>query len=81
MEYILDLLNRIKWDKNLNPDDYSIFYKDRIEKNLKEIAFKEIKKIQGTFLVLEKDGEETYIPMHRIREVRKNNKLVWKRQT
>lgn len=76
---IIDLLNKIKWDKNLNPEEYSIFYLDRISDKLIEIKYKDIKKIEGSFMVLEKDNEETYIPLHRIREVRRNKKLVWRR--
>jgi len=40
---------------------------------------KMIKKIEGNFLVLEREGEEVYIPTHRVKEVKKNGKIVWKR--
>jgi len=30
MQYIRDLLNKIKWDKNKKPEDYSIAYFDRV---------------------------------------------------
>ena len=41
---ILNLLNKIKWDKNLNPEEYSIFYLDRITKSLIEIDIMILKK-------------------------------------
>ena len=41
--YILDILNKIKWDKNLNQEEYIILYLDRITQNKKEIKFKGIK--------------------------------------
>lgn len=75
---IKDLLNKIKWSKEENSNDYSIGYWDNIDKKLIFIKFYEIKRIEGNFLLLDRE-EETYIPMHRVREVRKNNKLVWKR--
>jgi len=78
MLYILDFLNKIKWDKRENPDDYSIGYWDNIDKKLIFIDFSEIKKIEGNFLLLDGD-EETYIPIHRVKEVRKKEKIVWKR--
>ena len=78
MLYILDFLNKIKWDKRENPDDYSIGYWDNIDKKLIFIDFSEIKKIEGNFLLLDRD-EETYIPIHRVKEVRKKEKIVWKR--
>jgi len=76
---IKNILNKIKWDKNENPLDYSIGYWDNIDKKIIFIRFDEIKKIEGNFLLL--DGvKETYIPMHRIREVSKKKKIIWKRK-
>ena len=74
MIYILDLLNKIKWDKNLNPNEYSIIYLDFNKK--KEILYIEIKEFNNLTLVL-KDGTE--IPLHRIREIKKSGKIIWKR--
>jgi len=76
---ILDLLNKIKWDENEKPEEYLIFYFDRIVSKLIEIKFNDIKKIDGSFMVLERNGEESNIPLHRIKEVKKSGKLIWKR--
>ena len=73
-----DLLNKIKWSKEENPDDYSVGYWDNVDKKLIFIKFNEIKKIEGNFLELDRE-KETYIPMHRVREVKKRGKLVWRR--
>ena len=72
--YILDLLNKIKWDKNLNPNEYSVIYLDFNKK--KEIKFKKIKEFNNLTLILE-DGTE--IPLHRIREIKKSSKIIWQR--
>jgi len=80
METIRDLLNRIKWDKNLKPEEYSIFYLDRIQKKLIEIKYSDILKVESSFMILERDGEEVEIPLHRIRKVKRNGKLVWERK-
>lgn len=79
MKPITDILNRIKWDKNQNPEDYTIGYEDRISKKTVEIRFADIKQIEEGFMVLEKDLEETNIPLHRIRTVKKSGKTVWER--
>jgi len=73
---IRDLLNKIKWDKRQNPKDFTIFYFDRITKENKEIKYASIKKIEDNFLILD---EETNIPLHRIRLVKRKNITVWKR--
>lgn len=74
---ILDLLNKIKWDKRENPSDYILTYIDLGKK--KELKYTDIKRIEGTFMIVERDREETEIPVHRIREVVKNGKVIWKR--
>ena len=77
---IKNLLNKIKWDKNLNPNEYYIFYIDRLTKDLIEIRYNDIKRIEKGFIIIEKNSEEVNIPLHRIRRVERNNKLVWERK-
>jgi len=79
MQTIKELLNKIKWDKNETPESYVLYYEDRIEKQLKPIKFKDVKRVEDNFLVLENDMEETYIPLHRVKKVKTNGKTVWMR--
>ncbi len=74
---IKDLINKIKWDKRENPEDYILIYID-LDKE-KQISYTEIKRLEGNFMILEKQGQEVEIPLHRIRKVKKNNKIIWKR--
>lgn len=75
MQTIKDLLNKIKWDKKENPEDYAIYYLDRITKRLKKIAYKDITDIEGTFMLV----GESNIPLHRIKQVRKKGEVTWRR--
>lgn len=68
-----NILNKIKWDKNLNPNEYSLVYLDFNRKV--EIKFNEIKEISKNFISL----EDKEIPLHRIREIRKKGEVIWKR--
>ena len=77
---IKDLLNKIKWDKKEEPSGYTIAYKDRIENKYKEIKYSEIKKIEGIFMVLDRNGEEINIPLHRVKQVRKKGLVIWNRE-
>ena len=79
MQPIQDLLNKIKWDKRENPEQYSIFYYDRILKKLIKIAYNKIKRIEGSFMVLDNE-EESNIPLHRIKKVVKNSIIIWERK-
>ena len=76
---IKDLLNKIKWDKKEHPEEYSMYYLDRISENLIKVDFNQIKRVEGNFMILEREGEEVSVPLHRIREVKKKGAVVWKR--
>jgi len=67
-----EALNRIKWDENLNPEEFEIFYLDRFEEKLKKLKFSEMR-IDGNFIIHEKSR----IPMHRIRKIAHKGKVVW----
>jgi len=73
MIYILDLLNKIKWDKRENQEIYTIHYHDRVENINKSIKFTEIVSIDPPFMLIEINKKLTYIPLHRIREIRKQH--------
>lgn len=79
MRTILEIINKIKWDKSENPEEYIFAYEDRVEHKLKEIKFTDIIRMEGNFMVLQHDDEEVEVPLHRIREVRKKGIVVWKR--
>lgn len=76
---IKDLLNKIRWDKREQPEQYTIFYYDRVLNKLIEIPYAKIKRLEGSFMVLEND-EETNIPLHRIKKVAKSNVVLWQRK-
>lgn len=76
---IQDLLNKIKWDKREKPVEYSIFYFDRVQSKLIQIPYTKIKKLEGSFMVLDNE-EESNIPLHRIKKVMKNKVVVWERK-
>lgn len=79
---IIQLLNKIKWDKNENPDEYKIGYLDRVKKEIifidfKEIIFEEGNKFSFSYFY---DGEMHEIPFHRIKKVLKKGKVIWERK-
>jgi len=79
MQPIKELLNKIKWDYRENPEQYSIFYYDRILKKLIKIPYNKIKRVEGSFMVLNNE-EESNIPLHRIKRVTKDKNIVWERK-
>ena len=79
MKPVQDVLNQIKWDKRLRGKDFTIEYIDLGK--LVSIPYTAIKKIEGLFMVIMKGDEETYIPLHRIRIVKKNGEVIWQRSS
>ena len=77
MQTIKDLINKIKWDKRESPKDYVLTYIDFRKE--KQIPYTAIKRLEGNFMVLQKEDEEVEIPLHRIRKVKKKGKIIWQR--
>ncbi len=77
MRPVQDVLNQIKWDKKLKPDEYAIEYLD-FGKRV-SIPYTAIKRVEGLFMIIDKNGEETNIPLHRIRIVKQKGEIVWQR--
>ncbi|MBI5065018.1 DUF504 domain-containing protein [Candidatus Woesearchaeota archaeon] len=77
MKPIQAFLNKIKWDKKENPEDYKIYYLDF--KKLTELNYTKIKRLDEGFFVIERNGQETFIPLHRIKKVTRKGEVVWQR--
>ncbi len=73
---IISLLNKIKWGSGENKEVYELCYFDRITGKEKRVEYKNIKEFDNQFF---KFGDNE-IPLHRIRKVYKNGKLIWERK-
>jgi len=76
---IRDLINKIKWDDNLNQLDYKLFYLDRIKNSLIKIEYDAIQEISHNFMEIINTGELVEIPLHRIKKVTCKDKIIWSR--
>ena len=65
-------INRIRWDKSLNPPDFSLTYVDRFTPVEQEIAVKDLN-LDGDFMRV----GESVIPLHRVRRILFKGKVVW----
>lgn len=77
MKTAKEVLDKIKWDAKEDAAKYVIAYKDF--ESLSEIKFTDIKKIDEGFMIVNINGKETNIPLHRIREIKKDGEIVWQR--
>ena len=83
-----ELINKILWHPNYSPEDYEIVYLHRegrvggCDNTKKRISIDKIS-IKGSFIVFERGCETTFIPLHRIIEIRnrKTGEVLYRKST
>ena len=81
---IQELLNRIRWDDDFGHAKFIIGYHDRFEKDLIKVPLKALvfdSADHFDFELVDDTGVKHTIPLHRIREVYRNGKLIWHRDS
>jgi uncharacterized protein (UPF0248 family) len=79
---IQDLLNRIRWDEAFGRGKFEIGYYDRVADRIVKVPFERIRFAEGEhfgFEAIEGDGSLHSIPFHRVREVWRDDDLIWHR--
>ncbi|MEW5754820.1 MAG: DUF504 domain-containing protein [Pseudomonadota bacterium] len=82
MQPIQDLLNRIRWDEEFGQGEFLIAYYDRVKDGKLTVPFAALQFFPGdhfTVGFVDDEGVTHTIPLHRIRAVYKDGKLIWQR--
>lgn len=80
---IHELLHRIRWDPALSQSVFAIGYVDRVEGRVVHVPFGSVRVGYGAragLTVVDADGVTRRIPLHRIREVRQDGAIIWRRE-
>jgi uncharacterized protein (UPF0248 family) len=80
---IHELLNRIRWDPDYGKAVFVIGYYDRLAEAIVRVPFKDIHfdpEDHFDFSFTDEEGQLLTVPLHRIRQVFRNNELVWERR-
>jgi uncharacterized protein (UPF0248 family) len=80
---IESLLQRICWDPAFGRGRFTIGYFDRIERRVVTVPLEQIRFEPGNhffFTAVEADGSVRDVPLHRVREVRRDDVLIWSRK-
>lgn len=56
---------------------HKIFYYDEVSKKHHSFSAHHVKKVEQHHLIIEKDGREVFIPLHRISHITRGNSKVW----
>ncbi|WP_119288005.1 DUF504 domain-containing protein [Azohydromonas sediminis] len=82
MEPIRSLLHRIQWDEAFARAEFTVGYRDRTRDELVTVPWERIRLEPGnafSFTAIEPDGTVHEVPLHRVREVRRDGRLIWQR--
>jgi len=82
MTPIQDILHRIVWDPAFGSGSFVIGYRDRLRERVVRIPFERVVLGEGSrfsFDVVGCDGVARMIPYHRVREVLRDGKVIWRR--
>ena len=80
---IHELLNRIQWDEEFGRAEFLIGYHDRLEDETILVPLKELrfdKDDHFDFELIDDLGDLHTIPLHRIRQVYRDGRLIWHRE-
>jgi len=81
MQTIKELINKIRYGVDeTERKKYVFYYFDRIKNKLMMLKYSGIIRIEGNFVIIEKDGREVNIPLHRFKRVTKDSGIVWNRK-
>jgi uncharacterized protein (UPF0248 family) len=82
MQPIHELLARIRHDPEFGRAEFEIGHLDRFDGTTHRVAFREISfpaDQRRVFEVLDDSGQARRIPFHRVREVYRDGRLIWRR--
>jgi uncharacterized protein (UPF0248 family) len=81
---IQDLLSRIRWDPGFGKGEFAIGYYDRIGNRIVKLPFRRVHFSAGehfSFDAVEDDGTVHTVPLHRVRDVWRNGRRIWHRDS
>lgn len=77
-----ELLNRIRWDAEFGRADFKIGYYDRVEDDIVIVPMRRLSFEPNNHFslgVYDNFAEVQMVPFHRIRQVYRNDELIWER--
>ncbi len=80
---IHELIHRMLWDRDFADARFVIGYYDRVADRIVRVPFREIDfdaDDRFDFSIVDEDGVQHSIPLHRIRQVFRNGELIWQRR-
>ncbi len=83
MQPVQDLLHRIRWDPAFAAADFAIGYYDRVADRIVQVPFAALHfpaDDHFAFELYDGSGEARRVPFHRVREVYRDGRCIWRRE-
>jgi uncharacterized protein (UPF0248 family) len=80
---IRELLNRIRWDEEFAKAEFLLGYYDRLDDAIILVPLTKVFQESGdhfSIQIVDDENKNHMVPFHRIKEVYRNGKLIWKRE-
>lgn len=77
-----ELLSRIHWDQEFGQGEFTLGYNDHVTDKMVIVPLRTLHidpDDHFAFQLTDADGETRPIPFHRVKEVYKDGKLIWRR--
>lgn len=77
-----ELLNRIRWDRGFARGRIELGYFDRVAGGIIRVPFRQVRfppDRREVFELVDAGGVRRRIPLHRVREVRVEGNVIWRR--
>lgn len=59
-------------------EEFSLTYYDKLKKKEVHVKAGSIKRFEKNILSIHEGGKEAFIPLHRIRSLKRNNEVIWR---
>lgn len=79
LQRTMNLVNDLLSYKHLKNKKYTFNYFDEVQKKMISIPHHHVHKLEHNNLIIIRNGKEEFIPIHRIREIKEKEKILWKR--
>jgi uncharacterized protein (UPF0248 family) len=83
MQPIDKLLSQIRWDPRYRRGRFALGYFDRVARRVVDVPFEAIRfpsDARAAFEILDADGNGCRIPLHRVRRVYRDGRVIWDRR-
>ncbi len=78
-----ELLSRIRWDPEFGRGEFVLGYLDKLRHEMVHVPLQAVSQdahSPASFEVTDEEGAVHSVPYHRVKEVWKDGKLIWRRE-